>query len=375
MALETYKYVIVGSGFFGAVMAERIANDLATPVLVLEKRSHTGGNCHSVDHSETGIHYHLYGTHIFHTNDKETWDFVNKFSKFRYYQHRVLSYVEGNYVPFPVNRTTLSRIFGLKPYSTDVKKILQQEIDRSNYIKPPLNFRDAVVSQMGEKLYSLFYKNYTIKQWQTHPENISADLAKRIPIRENDDNRYFADKYQGIPLYGYTKLVESILDHENISILLGQDYFEIKEELKSDILIYTGELDRYFNYKYGKLEYRSLDLKIETYEKEYFQQAAVINYPNDYDWTRITEFKYFLDEKSSKTSVCFEYPKASGEPYYIVMTKENIQKRDLYLQEVKRCEEMDNVFFIGRLAEYRYYNMDQVIKAAVDKVNKNILSK
>ncbi|MCD6122180.1 MAG: UDP-galactopyranose mutase [Spirochaetales bacterium] len=365
--------VIVGAGLSGATAA-RILAEKGYKVFIIERLKHIAGHCYDYK-NEFGISIHKYGPHIFHTNDKETWDFVNKFSKFRYYQHRVLSYVEGNYVPFPVNRTTLSRIFGLKLYSTDVKKILQQEIDRSNYIKPPLNFRDAVVSQMGEKLYSLFYKNYTIKQWQTHPENISADLAKRIPIRENDDNRYFADKYQGIPLYGYTKLVESILDHENISILLGQDYFEIKEELKSDILIYTGELDRYFNYKYGKLEYRSLDLKIETYEKEYFQQAAVINYPNDYDWTRITEFKYFLDEKSSKTSVCFEYPKASGEPYYIVMTKENIQKRDLYLQEVKRCEEMDNVFFIGRLAEYRYYNMDQVIKAAVDKVNKNILSK
>lgn len=193
-------------------------------------------------------------------------------------------------------------------------------------------------------------------------------MASRIPVRTNRDDRYFADRYQGIPKYGYTKLVENILDHPNISILLGTDYFEIKDLFKPDLTVYTGQLDRFFDYEYGELEYRSLKLELKTIDREYYQPAAVVNYPNDYDWTRITEYKYFLNEKSDKTTVCFEYPLAKGEPYYIVMTQENMEKRDKYMKEVEKLEKSGEYLFIGRLAEYKYYNMDQVIEASMRKL-------
>jgi len=216
----------------------------------------------------------------------------------------------------------------------------------------------------------MFFKNYTIKQWERDPEELSPEVAKRIPIRTNRDDRYFSDKYQGIPKHGYTKMVENMLNHENIAILTGVDYFEVRDLFKSELTVYTGELDRFFDYVYGKLEYRSLRLELKTYDKEYYQPVAVVNYPNDYDWTRITEYKHFLNEKSEKTTVCFEYPLASGEPYYIVMTQDNMEKREKYMKEVKKLEESGEYIFVGRLAEYKYYNMDQVIEVSKEKVSK-----
>jgi len=196
---------------------------------------------------------------------------------------------------------------------------------------------------------------------------LSAELAKRIPIRESRDDRYFLDKYQGIPEQGYTKMVENMLAHDNIAIVLGVDYFEIRDTIKAKVAVYTGELDRFFDYAFGKLEYRSLDLQLRTFDEEYYQPVATVNYPNDYDWTRITEYKHFLGEKSAKTTVCFEYPKAEGEPYYIVMTEDNMERREKYMKEVEKLEASGEYLFIGRLAEYRYYNMDQVIERSMEK--------
>jgi UDP-galactopyranose mutase len=234
---------------------------------------------------------------------------------------------------------------------------------------PPKNFKDVVVSQVGEKLYETFFKNYTLKQWEKDPEELAPEVAKRIPVRENRDKRYFSDRYQGIPKNGYTKMVENMLDHKNISILLGGDYFEIKDQINANITIYTGELDRFFNYKYGKLEYRSLELELKTFDKEYYQPVATVNYPNDYDWTGITEFKHFLDEKSDKTTVCFEYPKVEGESYYMVMPKENMEKGEQYMAKAKELEKSGKYLFIGRLAEYKYYNMDQVIEETIKRIS------
>jgi len=357
--------LIVGAGLAGSTAARMLA-EKGRKVLIVEQNKHIAGHCYDYKNPE-GITVHKYGPHIFHTNNKKVWDFVNRFSEFNYYQHRVLSFADGNYVPFPINRDTIKEVFGIEIPTFEINEFLKKEVEKSKFNDPPKNFRDVVVSQVGEKLYETFFKNYTWKQWGRDPQELAPEVAKRIPVRENRDKRYFSDKYQGIPKNGYTQMVENMLDHENISILLGMNYFEIKDQIKADITIYTGELDRFFNYKYGKLEYRSLELRLKTFDQEYYQPVATVNYPNDYNWTRITEFKHFLNEKSIKTTVCFEYPKAEGEPYYIVMTDENMKKREQYMEEIKKLENQGNFLFVGRLAEYKYYNMDQVIGEALTR--------
>jgi UDP-galactopyranose mutase len=363
-----FDVLVVGAGLAG-VTAARIFAEKGKKVLVVEKRKHIAGNCHDYK-NEFGITIHTYGPHIFHTNDKDVWDFLNKFTKFRYYQHKVLSYIHGRLVPFPINRDTLKEVFGIEIATEDVKAFLEKEVRKSKYNDPPKNFRDAIVSKVGERIYEIFFKNYTIKQWGKDPEELSPELAYRIPIRESRDDRYFSDKYQGIPENGYTKMIENILNHRNISILLGLDYFEIRDMVKSKLTIYTGELDRFFDYKFGKLEYRSLEFELRTFNMDHYQSVATVNYPNDYDWTRVTEYKHFLGEKSDKTTVCFEYPKADGEPYYIVLTEDNLEKRRKYMKEVNELEKSGKYLFIGRLAEYKYYNMDQVVKVSIERCKK-----
>ncbi|POZ89638.1 UDP-galactopyranose mutase [Petrotoga halophila] len=357
--------LIVGAGLAGSTVARMLA-EKGRKVLIVEQHKHIAGHCYDYKDQE-GITVHKYGPHIFHTNNKKVWDFVNRFTEFNYYQHRVLSYADGNYVPFPINRDTIKEVFGIEIPTFEINEFLKKEVEKSKFNDPPKNFKDVVVSQVGEKLYETFFKNYTWKQWGRDPQELAPEVAKRIPVRENRDKRYFSDKYQGIPKNGYAQMVENMLDHENISILLGMNYFDIKDQIKANITIYTGELDRFFDYKYGKLEYRSLELRLKTFDQEYYQPVATVNYPNDYDWTRITEFKHFLNEKTNKTTVCFEYPKAEGEPYYIVMTDENMKKREQYMEEVKKLEEQGNFLFVGRLAEYKYYNMDQVIGEALTR--------
>lgn len=361
-----FDAIIVGAGLAGSTSA-RILAEIGYKVLVIERHKHIAGHCHDYK-NENGITVHTYGPHIFRTNNKSVWDFVNRFSDFHYYQHRVLSYVEGKLVPFPINRDTLVEVFGINIATHEVEEFLEKEVKKSKFNIPHRNFRDAVVSQVGEKLYELFFKNYTIKQWGRDPEELSPDLAKRIPIRTNRDDRYFSDKYQGIPKNGYTKMVERILEHPNISLMLGVDYFEVKDLFKPKLTVYTGELDRFFDYVYGELEYRSLKLELKTMDREYYQPVAVVNYPNDYDWTRITEYKHFLNEKSDKTTVCFEYPLPKGEPYYIVMTQENLERREKYMKEVEKLERTGEYIFVGRLAEYKYYSMDQVIEISMKKL-------
>ncbi len=361
-----FDVVIVGAGLAGITCA-RILSEKNKKVLIVERNKHIAGHCHDYK-NENGITIHTYGPHIFHTNQRDVWEFVNKFTAFDYYQHRVLSYADGTYYPFPINLDTLSMVFGKDIGTYSVKELLASEAGKAAFNNPPINFRDQVVSQVGEKLYDMFFKNYTIKQWGRDPELISAEVAKRIPVRDNRDDRYFSDTYQGIPKFGYTHLAESMIDHENISVLTGADYFDVRENFNPSLTIYTGELDRFFNYEFGELEYRSLKLDLRTYDRESYQQTAVVNYPNDYDWTRITEYKKLTNETSTKTTVCFEYPLPKGEPYYVVMTDENMKKRNLYLEQVRKLESSGKYLFIGRLAEYKYYNMDQVIAASMKKV-------
>lgn len=371
-----FNCLVVGAGLSGSTAA-RILAEKGKKVLVIEKNRYVAGNCHDYL-SDAGITVQSHGPHIFHTGCKEVWDFLSRFTEFKLYQHRVLSYAGGRSVPFPINRDTINEVFGEKITTEEVGDFLKNEISKSDFRTPPENFPDAVISQVGERLYDLFFKNYTWKQWGRDPKELYADLAARIPVRSNRDCRYFSDRYQGIPDKGYTKMTENILDHENISLLSGCDYFEIKKKLsslfdeKKGITVYTGELDKFFDCKHGRLEYRSLDIKFKTIDKPFFQETAVVNYPNDYDFTRITEFKHMTGEQSDKTVICFEYPKQTGAPYYVIMTKENMEKREQYMEEVKELEKSGRYVFTGRLAEYKYYNMDQAVKSAMDKTREAI---
>ena len=362
-----FEVLVVGSGLSGATAA-RILAEAGHRVLVIEKRSHIGGNVYDF-RDEAGVRVHKYGPHIFHTTSKRVWDFLRQFTTFRLYQHKVLSFVEGRLVPFPINVQTLREVFGIKDLNIyDARELLEKEVKGSKFNDPPRNFRDVVVSQVGERLYELFFKGYTVKQWERDPEELSPEVAKRIPVRFNFDDRYFSDKYQGIPEKGYTEMMNRMLDHENISLFLNVDYFEVRDLFKPKLTVYTGRLDRFFDNAYGQLEYRSLRFEYKTLDMEWYQPVATVNYPSDYDFTRITEFKHFLREATSKTTIAFEYPAKEGEPFYVVLTEDNEKKRDLYLKEVKKLEKSGEFLFMGRLAEYKYYNMDQAVLRAIAKV-------
>jgi UDP-galactopyranose mutase len=364
--MKNYDAVVVGAGLAGCATANILA-EKGLQVLVIEKRKQIGGQCFDYK-DQNNITVHKYGPHIFHTKRKKVWTFVNRFSSFNDYQHRVLSYTNGIYYPFPINRKTLSMVFGENYSNTKAKEKLV-EIAKEYHQNTSSNFEEAMVKQIGKDLYELFIKGYTQKQWEVAPSELSKDLAGRIPIRFNDDDRYFTDKYQGLPLNGYSAMMQEMLNHDNIHILLGCDYFEIKEKINSSILIYTGKLDEYFDHKYGKLQYRAVEFDIQTIDQESYLPAAVVNYPNDYDWTRITEFKKLTQEKSEKTVLCYEYPSDSGIPSYIIPDERNSKLREKYLVEVLELEKKGEVFFIGRLAEYKYYNMDRVIERAIDKLS------
>jgi len=362
-----YDALIVGAGMSGATAANLLAN-AGRKVVVIEQKKYLAGHCYDYKNEEN-IYVHKFGPHIFHCNAKRTWDFVNKFSEFHHYQHKVLSYANGNFINFPINKDTLNKFFGVELNNNEVEALLQKEVDKSRFNYPHQNFRDAIVSQVGDTLYRAFYENYTRKQWNCDPEELSPELAGRIPVRLNNDDRYFTDKYQGIPKYGYSRMIDNMLDHDNIHILSGCNYYDVKDDLFAPLTVYTGELDKFFNYKYGELQYRSLDIQIKTYDTESFQPAAVVNYPNDYDWVRITEYKKLTNTTSPKTTVSYEYPLDKGTPFYIVPNKQNFDIRDKYVNEISRLENTNEYIFTGRLAEYKYYNMNEAIEAAAQKIN------
>ncbi len=354
-----YNYLIVGAGFSGAVISERLASQLDKKVLLLEKRDHIGGNAYDF-YNEYGILVHKYGPHIFHTNFDDVWNYLSQFTEWNGYQHRVLAYVDGKKVPIPINLTTVNTLLN-KSFTEDE---LKDYFDNIRIKLPQINnSRDVIVSQVGEYLYERFFKNYTYKQWGVYPEKLSPEVTKRIPVRLNSDDRYFSDKYQGLPSDGYTKLFERMLSHKNITIMLNTDYKEVINDIKFKRIIYTGPVDYFFDYKYGKLPYRSLRFESETIEQEYFQEVAVVNYPNDYDFTRITEFKHMTLQKHPKTTIFREYPESEGEPFYPMPMDEALYIYNKYQEEVRKLK---SVYFIGRLAEYKYYNMDQVVKRALE---------
>lgn len=354
-----FKYVIVGAGLAGLTMAERIANVLNEKVLVIEKRDHIGGNIYD-SYNNDGILIHNYGPHIFHTNDHEVYLYLSNFTKWNDFWHRVLTYVDGNLVPMPITVETINKLYNLNLDCSQVEDFLKEQAEDIKEVKTS---RDVALSKVGKDIYEKIFENYTRKQWGLDPAELDTSVISRIPIRLNRDTRYFADKYQGMPKHGYTKMCENMISNKNIKIMLNTEYKEIMDQIEYDTLIYTGPTDEFYNYKHGKLAYRSIRFQFETMDKREFQEAPVVNYPNDYDYTRITEFKKLTWQEHNKTTICKEFPCAEGEPYYPFPTKEYKSQFALYEEEMKKEK---NVIFIGRLAEYRYYNMDAVVRRALD---------
>jgi len=360
-----YNYLIVGAGIAGCVLAERLAA-LGNRILIVEIRNHIGGNCYD-EFNQDGILIHRYGPHIFRTNSQEIWNYLSCFTEWHHYQHKVLAYVDGLKVPFPVNLDTLSILLNQQFSSADMKEYL----DKSRYqadVKAINNAEDMAISLVGQELYEKFFKHYTEKQWNLRPEELAAEVTGRIPVRLNRDSRYFNDKYQGLPKHGYTKMFNRMLEHPNIQILLQTDYKQIIENISFDKMIYTGPIDYFFDYVHGRLPYRSLKFEFETLPMEYYQEVGTVNYPNDYDFTRISEYKHLTGQKHLWTTIAREYP-AEGEPYYPVPTEMN---QALYNRYASEAEKLKSVYFLGRLAEYRYYSMDQVI-TQVFRILNNII--
>ncbi len=358
MERHTFDYLIVGAGFAGSVLAERLASQLDQRVLICDKRPHIGGNAYD-RYDDAGVLIHQYGPHIFHTASEKIFRYLGLFSAFRPYEHRVLASVDDQLVPFPINLTTLEKIYGGAFSADDAEAFFRSKAEP---VAHPRTSEDIVVSKIGRELYEKMFRNYTKKQWGRDPSQLDASVAARVPARLNRDDRYFTDEFQAMPLHGYTRLFENMLSHRNIRILLNTDYREIVNQLRCRHLIYTGPIDAFFDYRYGRLPYRSLDFKFETFECEQLQPVAVVNYPNEHAYTRITEFKHLTGQKHHKTSVVYEFPTADGDPYYPIPSPETA---DIYKKYKALADATPSVHFVGRLATYKYYNMDQVVGQAL----------
>jgi UDP-galactopyranose mutase len=353
-----FDVLVVGAGFAGSVLAERLARVLDQKVLIVDRRRHIGGNAYDC-YDDAGLLIHRYGPHIFHTNSAEVFEYLSQFTAWRQYQHRVLASVDGQLLPIPINLDTINRLYGLQLSSFQVEDFLASLAEPRDPIQTS---EDVVVSKVGRELYEKFFRNYTRKQWGMDPSELDATVAARVPTRSNRDDRYFSDKYQAMPLHGYSRLFERMLDHPNITIMLGIDYREIRRVIPYRTMIYSGPIDEFFDYRFGKLPYRSLEFRFETRDLEQVQPVAVVNYPNDYLYTRVTEFKHLTGQVHPKTTLVYEYPRAEGDPYYPVPKPENAE---LYKRYQALAEATPDVHFVGRLATYKYYNMDQVTAQAL----------
>ncbi len=358
MEKERCDYLIVGAGFSGAVLAQKLAEEKNRKVIVIDKRQHIGGNSYDY-YNEHGVLVHKYGPHYFRTDDSEVWEFLSKFTEWRHYQYVIKVYTDAQLFDFPINLNTINQFYGKSFDSKEAREFMETVREK---IDNPANAEEQVLSQVGRDLYDKFFKNYTIKQWGLDPKELDASVTARIPIRFNRDPRYFDSYYQVMPRYGYHKLFENMFDHPNIVVKLGVDFFEHKEAFEYETLIYTGCIDEFFEYKYGKLSYRSLRFEFETLEQEYYQQYPQINYPNEYNFTRIVEIKHATGQRIGRTTIVREYSQDCGEPFYPIPKKDNLVLYEKYKEETKKYE---SIIFIGRLAQYRYLNMDQIVKNAL----------
>jgi UDP-galactopyranose mutase len=355
--------IIVGAGLSGATLARKLADD-GHNVLVIDKRNHIGGNVYDYIDKKTNIRLSKYGAHIFHTSNEEVWEFVNRFSEWTPYEHRVLSFVNNKFVPVPVNITTVNALFDLTIKNEyEMKQWLE-----NNQIKGEIkNSKDAALSRVGKTLYKLMFENYTKKQWNLDPIELDASVLERIPVRENFNDKYFSDKYEALPKNGYTEFVKNILNHKNIEVRLNEEYKN--KNHKSNRLFFTGKIDSYFSDKYGKLEYRSLEFNYKTYKIKDYQPCAVVNYPSlKYAYTRKIDYKKFYKNESNYSIIAKEFSTNNGEAYYPIPTSKN---KEIYLKYQKAAKELEkkNIYFIGRLAEYKYFNMDEAIYSALKLYN------
>lgn len=345
--------LIIGAGIAGITLARRMAEEKNLKVLLVERRKHIGGYCFDY-RDPNGILVHRYGPHIFRTDSEQVYNFLSRFTDWYDYQHKVLANVEGKLYPMPINLDTVNGYLGTNYTSENVAEYFEKV---KTFPKEINNVKDAVESQIGPVFYKAFFENYTKKQWGEAPENLPADIIARIPIRANRDDRYFTAKYQAIPAEGYTAMMQRMLDHKNIRVLLNTDYKEIQNEIECSKIFYSGSIDEFYDYRFGRLPYRCVSFKFEELGVEEYQPVAVVNYPNNFGYTRITEFKHFGKGKTEHTVIAKEYSSDCGEPSYPIPIKDNLKLYRKY-EGIKQ----ENVIFIGRLGRYRYYSMDQIIE-------------
>ncbi len=371
MDCSKFQYIVVGAGFFGATIAERIANMLKKPVLVVESRSHVGGNSYSAIDAETGIEIHHYGSHIFHTRDQTVWDYVNQFSPFNHYRHKVLTQFQGNVFFMPINLDTINRFYQRNMSPVEARVFLADQAS-AECIVQPMNFEEKAVSQIGRPLYEAFIRGYTKKQWGVNPTDLPESILNRLPIRTDYNVQYFDDPFQGLPVIGYGKLFTTMLKNPLIEVQLNIDYFQLRANIPATAtVIYSGAIDKFFNYRFGELSWRSLRFDNEIHFVHDFQGTAVMNYAEEsVPFTRIHEFKHYHPERAhreEKTVICKEYPDSFGkgkEPFYPVNREGD--KRTLQQYKDVARQEASQVIFGGRLGSYKYFDMDQVIREALD---------
>ncbi|WP_434711025.1 UDP-galactopyranose mutase [Pseudomonas sp. R1-1] len=354
-----YDYLIVGAGFAGSVIAERLAEGLGRRVLLIDRRDHIAGNAY--DHYDAaGVLVHRYGPHIFHTNAQRIVDYLSRFTEWRPYEHRVLARVDGQLVPIPINLSTLNALYGLSMNSVEAEQFLAERAEPVATIRTS---EDVVVNQIGRELYEKFFRGYTRKQWGLDPSALDKSVTSRVPTRTNEDDRYFTDTFQAMPLHGYTQMFERMLDQPQIDLLLSTDFKHVRDVVKYRHVIYCGPIDEYFDFQLGRLPYRSLRFEHQTLEQERYQPVAVVNFPDpEVPYTRITEYKHLTGQTHPSTSISYEFPCDDGDPYYPVPRPENAE---LYKRYRALAEQIPNVTFLGRLGTYKYYNMDQVVGQAL----------
>jgi UDP-galactopyranose mutase len=353
-----YDWLVVGAGFAGSVLAERLANERGDRVLVVDRRDHIAGNAYDrLD--AAGLLIHQYGPHIFHTNSRAIFDYLSRFTAWRAYEHKVLGEVDGQRVPIPINLDTINRLYGLSLTEEEVPGWLAERAEQVDEIRTS---EDVVVSKVGRELYEKFFRGYTRKQWGMDPSELDKSVTARVPTRTNRDDRYFTDEFQFMPKHGYTRMFEAMLSSPNIDVMLGTDYREVRDEIPHKRLIFTGPIDEFFEFRFGRLPYRSLRFKHVTLDQPWFQPVGTVNFPQTEDYTRISEYKHITGQEHPKTSITYEYPSAEGDPYYPIPRPENAE---LFKRYERLAFTTPNVWFVGRLATYRYYNMDQVVGQAL----------
>ncbi|TCW60159.1 UDP-galactopyranose mutase [Treponema sp. J25] len=378
-----FNYIIVGAGFAGSVIAERLASQKKEKVLIIEKHNHIGGHCFDYK-DENNIIVHKYGPHLFHTNNKKVFEYLSQFTEWDIYNHEVLAYIDGKKVPLPFNLNTLYELFPVSLANKYEQKLLEKY--KLNTKVPILELKqseDKDLKYLADYIYEKVFLNYTAKQWDKTPEEIDSFVTARVPLFIGKDNRYFNDIYQVVPRHGYTRLFENMLNNPNIKLMLNTNFKEVAT-IKNDqiyvlghkfngIIIYTGCVDELFDYQFGELRYRSVHMKFETIQKEWYQEKATVNYPNSYNFTRITEFKHIHFCESKNTTILKEYPmdyiRGKNDPYYPVFTEENQKKYQKYVDYAKR---FPNIKLVGRLAEYKYYDMDDIVERALEVAEKEL---